>query len=348
MGKYILTIEDLHKNNAGPKAKEDVLRFLKEEGYQDLPLKLKLDPEDHSLAAKLRKIYDTKVVIPRALKHIDADVIILQYPIYSTFLTSNIIKAIRKYTNAKLYFVIHDVETLRLFSDDENFVKAEREIFNSVDGLVDHNKKMHGWLKQQGITTPCVDLEIFDYYNPTELVETYQYDKSLVFAGNLSKSKFLLHEDFAKLHFDLELYGPNPAENYADNIKYRGVYPPDELPTHLKQNFGLVWDGNSITECDGIFGEYTKYNNPHKASLYLSSGLPIIVWKQAALADFVTERNVGFAVESLTEVERYLTQMPQEQYSVMKKNTLELAHELRQGKFVKVAVSKLEHAKDEQ
>ena len=59
MNKYVLTIGDPNKNNAGPKAKEDVLYFLKDEGFLPLPLNLKLDPEDRSfgcLSANLKKL----------------------------------------------------------------------------------------------------------------------------------------------------------------------------------------------------------------------------------------------------------------------------------------------------
>lgn len=344
MSKYILTIEDPNKNNAGPKAKEDILYFLAQEGFKSLPLKIALDPEDTSFTAKLKKAYLGKCYIPRVLKKIDAELILLQYPIYSTYLTNVLITAIRKYTNAKLYLVIHDIETLRLFKDDEQFIANERQIFNEVDGIIDHNEKMHAWLRAQGIKTPIVDLGLFDYYNPTELVETYTFDRSVVFAGNLKKSKFLTK--LAEVDFQMKLFGPNPATNYPTNTEYLGIKTPEELPKYLTQNFGLVWDGTSLTECDGIFGEYTKYNDPHKASLYLSSGLPIIVWQQAALADFVVTNNLGFAVESLHDVAKRLETMSPEEYSTMKKNAVALAEKLRTGHFIKTAMTKLTDEKD--
>ena len=60
----------------------------------------------------------------------------------------------------------------------------------------------------------------------------------------------------------------------------------------MDQNFGLVWDGTSLDGCNGRYGEYLKFNNPHKTSLYLSCGIPVIIWKEAALADFVEEHKV--------------------------------------------------------
>lgn len=344
MSKYILTIEDPKKNNAGPKAKEDILYFLEQEGFERLPLKLDLDPEDTSFKAKLHKLYLGKIYIPRVLKKVKAEMILLQYPIYSTYLTNILIATIRKYTDAKLYLVIHDVETLRLFKDDHEFVANELQIFNEVDGIIDHNKKMHAWLQAQGIKTPIVDLGLFDYHNPIKLDETYTFDRSVVFAGNLEKSKFLTK--LAEVDFQMKLFGPNPATSYPANAEYLGVHTPEELPKYLTQNFGLVWDGTSLTECDGIFGEYTKYNDPHKASLYLSSGLPIIVWQKAAIADFVITNNLGFAVESLHDISKRLETMNSEEYSTMKKNAVALAEKLRRGYFIKTAVAKLTDEKD--
>lgn len=38
-------------------------------------------------------------------------------------------------------------------------------------------------------------------------------------------------------------------------------------------------------------------------SLYVSSCLPVIVWSQDAIADFVKEHDIGFCVDSLSDCE---------------------------------------------
>ena len=60
-----------------------------------------------------------------------------------------------------------------------------------------------------------------------------------------------------------------------ENETYFGSFLPDELPAALEGGFGLVWDGDSAETCSGVFGEYLRYNNSHKASLYLASGFPL-------------------------------------------------------------------------
>lgn len=55
-----------------------------------------------------------------------------------------------------------------------------------------------------------------------------------------------------------------------------GSYMPEELPEKLEAKYGLVWDGLEITSCEGTFGQYLKYNNPHKFSLYMAAGIAVI------------------------------------------------------------------------
>lgn len=81
----------------------------------------------------------------------------------------------------------------------------------------------------------------------------------------------------------------------------------------------MVWDGTSVSTCTGDFGEYLQYNNPHKTSLYIRCQLPVIIWKQAALADFVRENGIGICVDSLEELEKILNTLSEEEYAEMKK-----------------------------
>ena len=197
---------------------------------------------------------------------------------------------------------------------------------------------MNKWLKENGVKVPLVDLGIFDYDNPQPLQEYQGYDKTICYAGNLIDAKFL---DEYHQKSKLTVFGPNPAEKYNDNIEYKGQYTPEELPKHLTQNFGLVWHGTSADTCNGTFGKYLRYNNPHKTSLYLSSGLPVIIWDQAALADFVKENGVGITISSLNEVDEKLNSISEEEYRQMHDNVRKIAKKMRSGYYATTAVDKL-------
>ena len=103
-------------------------------------------------------------------------------------------------------------------------------------------------------------------------------------------------------------------------------------------DFGLVWDGESLDECSGIYGKYLLYNNPHKLSLYLSSGKPVIVWKQSALAPFVEENGLGVAVGSLAELENLDLRANYESY---KKNVMEMKKKLGSGYYLTQAIARV-------
>lgn len=121
-----------------------------------------------------------------------------------------------------------------------------------------------------------------------------------------------------------------------------GSYPPDILPQYLNQGFGLIWDGNSIESCTGVIGNYLKYNNPHKCSLYLASGIPVIIWKEAALANFIEKHNVGILVESLEEIPEKIQNLSEKEYIQMKNNAEKLSVKLKNGYFLKKAIQAAE------
>jgi hypothetical protein len=330
--KYILTsIIDKNNKDAGPKAKRDIDFFLSQEGYQKLDLNLP--------TKRIAKIKYVLFKLKRVFKKLEIDEIIIQYPIYSMFLTQKIIQAIRKYSHGKIYFIVHDIETLRDQKDNAKFIRDERELFNNVDGLIVHNRSMRQWCQDNGIKTPMVELGLFDYLNEQDLQENDAYKGSFCYAGNLQKADFLTK--LILVDTTCAVFGNNQASSYPRNVNYQGSYLPEELPKYLKQNFGLVWDGDSLETCTGIFGEYTKYNAPHKTSLYLSTAIPVIVWQKAAVAEFVKEQNVGIVVNNLTNIEETLQQITAKQYLELKQNAMNVAVKLRQGAFIKQALHKL-------
>ena len=99
-----------------------------------------------------------------------------------------------------------------------------------------------------------------------------------------------------------------------------------------------MWDGTSIDTCDGNTGNYLRYNNPHKLSLYISSGVPVVIWKQAALATFVQEKGIGLCVDSLTECAELISNMSKDQYDEMCSRVNEESIKLRSGFYSKKAL----------
>ena len=191
-------------------------------------------------------------------------------------------------------------------------------------------------------------MQIFDYLHDAPLRDYKHKSKSVIVAGNLSPSKCeYIYKIINKpnMGFTLELYGPNyQNSSYSDNVNYHGVCTPEELPGKLEGSFGLVWDGNSLDGCTGNAGEYVRYNNPHKCSLFLSSNIPVIIWEKAALADFVVKNGVGFTVSSLYEISKKIEKISDQEYIKMVEKSKIIGERIRNGFYLSVVISKINKA----
>lgn len=265
-------------------------------------------------------------------------VVYIQYPAYSAVVMDRALKILRKKSSAKIILLVHDIESLRMSAEHPEFLTAEIRRFNSVDGLIVHNQAMADWLSNQGVTVPMSQLQLFDYVNPQLLINS-STSSNICFAGNLRKAQFLNDVPFKQLQVDV--FGDGLTLTNSQLIDH-GSKSPDELPKFLTDRFGLIWDGDSADTCSGEYGEYLKYNSPHKASLYLSSGLPVIVWSQSALAPVVSSLGVGFAVDSLAEIEPVLSELSNVDDHRMKAAALLVAFKLRSGQMIQTAVDSIE------
>lgn len=273
-----------------------------------------------------------------AIAGMNPQVVYIQYPAYSAVVMDHALKIIHKKSSAKIVLLVHDIESLRLSADHPEFLTAEIRRFNSVDGLIVHNQAMADWLSNQGVTVPMSQLQLFDYANPQPLI-TDSASSNICFAGNLRKAQFLNDAPFKQLEVDV--FGDGLTFTNSQLIDH-GSKSPDELPKFLTDRFGLIWDGDSADTCSGEYGEYLKYNSPHKASLYLSSGIPVIVWSQSALAPVVKSLGVGFTVDSLADIEPVLSELSDAEYLRMKHAALDTAKKLRSGQMIQSAVNSIE------
>jgi len=326
MEKYVLGIDTGQTNLAGTKAKQDISYFLNKKGFKSINIKI---PK-----RRINRLLIGKFIVKKNLKNISDGIFVFQYPMYSKMISKCISNTLLKYSEIKKVLVIHDVESLRLNKDEKDIVKKEIDFFNRFDKVVSHNEKMTEWLIQNGLKTQISNLNIFDYNNPLP-ISSMNDKNGIVFAGNLNKSKFL-----KKLNIEtkVSIMGPNPDNNYPQNVNYLGTFSPDEVPAHLHNGFGLVWDGNSIETCNGLYGEYMKYNNPHKTSLYISSGIPVIIWEKSAMANFIKENKIGIVVSSLKNLDNILKKIEPKEYMEMVNNVDEIANKLRNGDYIYNAI----------
>lgn len=326
MSKYVLRVLTGQANTAGQKAKEDIEYILKNIDFKPINIILKKNKI-------LRILFSRKEVNNKLEKLKEGDSFVIQYPMYSRITSRMILNKCKK-KKIKTIGFIHDVESLRLFKNNRDKVKSELTILNKFSVLIVHNKKMEAWLKQNGIEAPMISLEIFDYINNQELPNVTK-KMPLVLAGNLAKAQFLENWSLKK---EINVFGIMPSEHYPQNVNYKGVKSPNELPKFLSGSFGLVWDGNSLKTNAGKYGDYTRYNNPHKVSLYLSCGLPVIVWKEAAISNFITNNNLGISITSLQELDSVLETISDNDYLKMIQSVKKFSGGIRKGKYTIKAI----------
>lgn len=348
--KYYLKEEFLHEKNlknAGSKARNDVEAIVKSQGYKALILSVDNWYEMGTLKAQL---YKSKVFGEVLDQLKQGDELLIQLPIinHSFFTTHHVKKAQKK--GIKVHFIIHDLDALRFMNGQAVPLKhrirmkiQESGLLGAADGIIAHNPIMKSVLVDKGIDAEkIVSLGIFDYLIPNFQEKTgLTKDQPIIVAGNLAQEKagYLYTLSKAPAY---NLYGVGFDESRAlENETYFGSFLPDELPAVLEGGFGLVWDGDSAETCSGVFGEYLRYNNSHKASLYLASGFPLIVWKQSALSHFVLEKDCGIAVESLHDLKETIDNLSETDYQGLVDNAKRVGQEIRDGHYLKTALTHL-------
>lgn len=340
---------DANSANAGNKARDDVNQIFSDMGL--LPIMATITKQSSSgtgLIEKLNTYIGSYKAFEHALVEVPKDsVVIAQFPLVAhTPLFFRTIRNTHK-RDSRIVLLLHDLEMIRFGSGDLDIAgKAritleEKSAIEECDALIVHNDAMRVYvIDNLGVAAEkVVSLGIFDYLAGGEVPIHSEAKKTdpVVVAGNLSREKSgYLYDLPAEVPF--RLYGAGYDAISSGNVDYRGSFPPAKLPAILNGGFGLVWDGPQSVTCSGPFGEYLRLNNPHKTSLYLASGLPVIIWDQAALAPFIVKNGAGIAVASLYDVRARIDALSDDEYEGMKDSARRLGDELRRGLHTRSAV----------
>ncbi|WP_203258814.1 beta-1,6-galactofuranosyltransferase [Hyunsoonleella ulvae] len=327
--------------NAAGKAKTDCEFVFQKMGFKNLGFKQSSIP--NSAIGTIKNFFGIFLAL---LKLPRKSTIITQYP-NNKF--RGMIMFFSKLKKCKIITVVHDVRILKGRTKD---AATELKQIITSNVIIVHNPSMKQWFLEQGVTIPIVVLGIFDYVsekkpmqNSNRVVnDTY----SIAYAGGFGDGKNSYIFDFDILdnsNYDLRLYGigfdpkKRKVEEHMSVVHYEGVFKSDEVAYKIESDFGLVWDGISTETCSGNYGAYLKFNNPHKTSLYLLCGMPVIIWDKAALAGFIKEHNVGITVSNLKDLNKILGDISAEDYKEMKQNVANIQTKVMEGYFVETAVN---------
>ena len=84
---------------------------------------------------------------------------------------------------------------------------------------------------------------------------------------------------------------------------------------------------------DGMSGYDT-----HKVSFYIRAGLPVIIWRQAAVASIIEKEKIGFCIDTIDDIEKRLQSLSASEYAEMKSNVRRVSDKLKEGGFLKEAL----------
>lgn len=317
------------KVSALGKARDDVNRTLSDCGYDVEVIRCKQYPVP--FLSNLMGLLKNLAMI---LRHPLGTEYIVQYPVSSKVIFPWVLR-LQRFLGNKVTILIHDIQTVRYGRD----LSPDLRVFRLASRLITHTEAMSSWIHEQGITTPTVATQLFDYYTDDDFrpkEDLLRRKHEIVFAGYLKKSSFfapLSAFDFKDLTFNL--YGKiDEGFHVSGNVCYRGVFQSNHTST-VEGGWGLVWDGTSIDTCEGDLGQYLRLIASHKLSLYLVMGIPVIVWKESAEADFVVREGLGIAVASLKELPERIAAISDEAYSLMLDRCREQGEILRRGGMLK-------------
>jgi hypothetical protein len=335
--KVLLTTPVPDQKTAWTKARMDVLHLLRGSGYQVLEM-----PVGTSAADWLR--------LYRGLRERlgSNGHILIEYPFDQRKRLYGL-AALRRLLGVRLYGLIHDLDSLR-FPDSPK--EREIAILKLFDGLVSHNPTMTQWLRENGIQKHkrIADLNLFDYLCDTPPVrcteDRMDSPVKVACAGNLSwgKARYIYDPRLTTLPgVELDLYGAffEPERVTGGSLRYCGVFDPDRPALADRYHFGLIWDGTGVDQCEGSYGQYMRFNNPHKLSLYVALGLPVVVWHEAAIADFVQRCGIGITVRDLRELGEIPRRVNTADYRRMVANMAPLTKAARRGDFLHDAMVRL-------
>lgn len=327
--------------SGGGKAKSDIEKTLAEMGAVNIGL------ERTTRKSKIYDFFRTFRSVVTALRNIRRDdVIVLQYPVKKYFALICHVAHLRK---AKVIALIHDLGSFRRRS-----LTVEEEItrLNHADLVIAANPHQREWLLEKGCRALITVYGLHDYLTDEELPANHtalQYDNegnprfSLYFVGNLAPhiNRYLYTLGEAMQHTELYLYGSGFDSSQCSDtstIRMVGFARDTDLMTAHRGDFGISWYGDSLDGAAGRMGDYMEMNTPHKLSLYLRAGTPIVIWRRAAMAPTIEREGIGLVVDTLAEVESRLEQLTKEEYQQMQQNVKRIAQEIAQGASCRRAI----------
>ena len=326
--KYSIQPRYSESFRAGTKAVNDVCKILAQSGYE--PFYVSYPSIYGNKITRNIKLLGDFYRLYKTIK--PEDTVLIQWP--QGFRNLWIFYWVIKKKCNHLQLLIHDIDILR---GKHKNAKWTMRFLKMADKIIAHSQTMKDWLVDKGFDSDKIEiLTAFDYLTDDKVTDNRKKTKEVVFAGNLEKSEFLQKILETDLGLTINCYGKK-IDNLSKGLNYKCAFRSENVSA-LEGSWGLVWDGDSLDTCNGPMGEYQRYNSPHKLSLYIVAHLPVIVWKEAAMAQYVKEKGIGICVSSLREISGIIDELKENDYKTMIENIKRESDMLRSGAHLKACL----------
>lgn len=262
----------------------------------------------------------------------DGVVVFFIHPLYSR--TNQLLLKLLLRKKCRPVCIVSDINSLRFHSS----VEKETGYWKKLKYFIFQNEKMKEWVEERAGKKISVNIELFDLLFDAPVTER-KNSSQVVFAGNTEKCPFInqLHR---VENIQWMIYSASPVKNYSN---VRPVNLKNELTDRqpLVGSYGLIWEGDSITDISNFGGQYLKWVSPLKLSNYLLNYLPVITHKDAAIAEFVQQNHIGFCVSELHEIGEKIKAITEPVYATMLENCSRFSKKIAAGHYMQHAIDEI-------
>ena len=329
---YVLTRE-YDTQHAGAKAPADIRRVCLDLGFR--PVDLPVVP----VARLDRRNLKRYVLGPMKLLRLIArarptDIVLVQHPIVGR-LEKRLIPRLCK--RCRTIALVHDLDIIR---NQEDLAYDDLTFLSNFDVIISQNDKMLSYVAGEIPNAQNVSIDLFDYLTTRDARVTWSVGpERLYIIGNLNPSKAGYLYEITDVKLPISAYGPNcQTQKLPVGVEWKGVLDMHNPAFGAVDGFGVVWDGLSADGLEGVWGRYLLYNTPHKLSMYLMLGMPVIVPSESAVAGFVVDSGIGFAVASLSEVDALIAALTPDAWDRLKQNVLAARRGIMEGAYTRRAL----------
>lgn len=341
MKKYIVGYYTENSNSAGGKFPKDIICIFKKNDYQHINV--------HEGYPKRNPLKSFALIFDDILNlsHIQTKSLVVYIDQACPRLFKFLCFTFFKLKKCNVVDFLEDVDFLRNNYSD-NKIKHCIETMNECKCIISQNKNMSRELRKRGLRSQTFELNILDFLSNVVDVEKERNvgEKwSVCYGGNLSsfQSGFIFKLPYCNSVI-FNIYGPNlPSKTLPQGCEFKGAFDAENCVGHIEGDWGLVWNGNDIfVDENDKKSTYYNFVCPHKLSMYLLCGMPVIVYKESAMADFVIQNKCGIVVNDLNDLDRVLSEVNEKMYQQLKKGALKIASRIAVGKYTSNAINEME------